>query len=165
MSLPYRRTIRLRDFDYASNNSYFVTICTQNRDCLFGQIKNGEMGLNAVGNMIQTVWDEIPQFYDGVEIGTFQTMPNHIHGIVHLTGEKMSLFDVVHRFKSLSTHKYKNGVNEFNWPAFDRRVWQRNYYEHIIRNEEEHHRICEYILANPLQWDTDQENPNHHVRT
>lgn len=77
-----RRSIRLREYDYSSPGMYFVTICTQYRECLFGNVANGKMVLNDAGKMVQTVWNKIPQYYSGVNIDQFQIMPNHIHGII-----------------------------------------------------------------------------------
>ncbi|MBE0468422.1 MAG: transposase, partial [Methyloprofundus sp.] len=77
-----RRSIRLKGYDYSQAGAYFVTICTQNRDCLFGEIIEGEMVLNDAGKMVQTIWDQIPPHYPGIGIDAFIAMPNHIHGIV-----------------------------------------------------------------------------------
>ncbi len=71
----------------------------------------------------------------------------------------MSLSDVVHRFKSFTTATYRKYVEKFNWPPFPGKLWQRNYYEHIVRNDNELNRIREYILNNPQQWDNDENNP------
>ena len=153
-----------------------------------GDIADGEMVLNDAGKMVQTVWNEIPQFYLWVDIGAFQIMPNHIHGIVIIVGAGpracpeigvpphtgqapntgqprgvaptgLSLPDVVHRFKTMTTKKYTDGVKQNGWSRFDGKLWQRNYYEHIVRNENELNRIQQYIIDNPLQWPTDKENP------
>ena len=89
-------------------------------------------------------------------------MPNHIHVIIVLTRPEissMSLPDVVHRFKTMTTKRYVDGVKQMNWQPFDGKLWQRNYYEHVIRNEDELNSIREYIINNPLQWEMDQENP------
>ena len=82
----HRHSIRLQDYDYSREGAYFLTICTQNRDCLFGDAVDGEMALNDAGKMIKTVWDEIPQFYCGIETDEFIIMPNHIHGIIVIVG-------------------------------------------------------------------------------
>src|SRR6056297_3244370 len=84
--IHHRRSIRLKEYDYSRAGAYFVTICTQNRECLFGGIVNGEMVSNDAGRMVQTVWDEIPLHYPGIEIDAFVVMPNHIHGIVVIVG-------------------------------------------------------------------------------
>lgn len=202
-----RRSIRLRGHDYSRAGAYFVTVCVQNRECLFGHIVGAapcgrpQMVLNDAGIMIQTVWDEIPPHYPGIEIDTFVVMPNHIHGIIVIVGAgpracpngrvggavghghmhtpdcaptvytergngrprgaapTLSLPDVVHRFKTLTTKHYADGVKQHGWPTFPGRLWQRNYYEHIIRNDDELNRIREYIVNNPAQWELDRENP------
>jgi REP element-mobilizing transposase RayT len=183
----HRRSIRLQGYDYAQAGAYFVTICTQNRECFFGDAEVGEMRLNDAGRMAQTVWEEMSIHYACVETDTFVVMPNHIHGIIVLVGaaprgrpeygsplEKgraldggqprgvaptLSLAGVVHRFKTMTTKRYVDGVKQFGWPPFCGRLWQRNYYEHIIRDEDSLNRIREYIINNPLQWEFDPENP------
>ena len=79
-----RRSIRLKEYDYTQAGFYFITICTQNRICLFGKIENGEMALNDAGKMIQTAWNEIPIYYNGFDVDEFVVMPNHIHGIIKI---------------------------------------------------------------------------------
>jgi len=77
-----RRSIRLKGYDYSREGAYFVTICAQNRKCLFGEIVNGKMVLNDAGRMVESVWNEIPKYYPGIDIDVCQIMPDHIHGIV-----------------------------------------------------------------------------------
>jgi REP element-mobilizing transposase RayT len=173
---PNRRSIRLRGYDYSKVGAYFVTICAQNRTCLFGEIVDGGMRLNDAGQMVQLVWNEMPAFYPGVETDEFVVMPNHIHGIIILVGAAprgrpvlgqargpaptMSLGDVVQRFKTMTTKRYADAVKQSGWSPFSGRLWQRNYYEHIVRNDDELNRIREYIVNNPLQWALDRDNPN-----
>jgi len=174
----HRRSIRLKGYDYSQPGAYFIAICTQDRACLFGEVVDGEMRLNDAGQMVQDVWDELPAFYPGVQTDAFIVMPNHIHGIIILVGAgsracpdeigqpqgvaptRLSLPDVVHRFKTMTTKRYIDGVKKFGWTPFRRRLWQRNYYEHIIRNDHALQRIREYIWTNPLRWHLDRENPN-----
>ncbi len=178
-----RRSIRLWGYDYSQAGAYFVTICTQKRACLFGDIIDGNMVLNDAGRMVDIVWNEIPKYYAGIDIDAFQIMPNHIHGIIVIvvgagpcacpdTGQPqgvapttagLSLPDVVHRFKTLTTKRYADGVKQHNWPRFPGKLWQRNYYEHIVRNENELNRIRQYIINNPVKWELDRENPNGSV--
>ena len=168
-----RRSIRLWGYEYTQSGAYFITICTQNRDCLFGEVVKGIMNANEIGQMIQSVWDELPQHYPGMDVDAFVVMPNHIHGIILLTPDKtgqpqgvaptMSLMDVVHRFKSLTTARYRQGVVQRRWQPFPGRLWQRNYYEHIIRHEEALNRAREYIVLNPLRWYLDRENPENRM--
>jgi len=189
-----RRSIRLCGYDYASHGAYFITICVQDRTCLFGDAIDGEVRFSDAGRMVHSTWDEIPAYYPGVELDASIIMPNHIHGIIILVGATprgcpssgwqyggktgqplganktgqprgvapttvLSLPDVVHRFKTLTTSRYVDGVKQLGWEAFHGRLWQRNYYEHIIRNEESLNRIRRYILDNPGRWSHDRENP------
>jgi len=183
----HRRSIRLKGYDYTRAGAYFVTIVCQDRTCLFGKVVDGMMQLNDASRMVQTVRDEIPEYYPGVDVDASIIMPNHMHGIVvlfdpvgagrrnrpddrdhtrpaHPQGDAptkvLSLPDVVHRFKMLTTKRYTDGVKQMGWQQYNRRVWQRNYYEHIVRSEESLERIRNYILGNPALWDEDRENPD-----
>ncbi|QUV79879.1 transposase [Chloracidobacterium thermophilum] len=284
----HRRSIRLQGYDYARPGAYFVTIVTQGRACLFGEVVAGEMRMNDAGRMVHHVWDELALFYEGVQTDAFIVMPNHVHGIIILTGNvratphvhpdemavratprgcpttprgcpdemnatprvhpdemnvnvgatprgcpdhprdcpdhprdcpdemavratprgcpdpqsaptapshpptaqphppmgqargpaptvapaapshppmgqprgvapTLGLPDVVHRFKTMTTKRYADGVRANQWPPFPGRLWQRNYYEHIIRDDQSWQRIREYILTNPLRWHLDRE--------
>jgi len=189
----HRRSIRVKGFDYSSEGAYFVTIVTQGRVCLFGEIIGGEMHLNNYSQIVQKWWIEIPNHFPNVDLGAFVIMPNHIHGIIFITTErrgevisprdsprddpnsnnldphidtsmnlggetppphKPTLGQIVAYFKYQSTKEMnrietKNAITQF---------WQRNYYEHIIRNERDLQRVTDYIHANPLRWDEDDEN-------
>ena len=171
-----RHSIRLKGYDYAQEGAYFITIVTQNRACLFGDIKDSVPQLNNAGSTIQSVWVDMAAHYPGVETDTFVVMPNHIHGIIFLVGAgpracpndagqpqgvapTMPVPDIIHRFKTLTTKRYTDGVKQEAWTPFAGRLWQRNYYEHIIRNEESLIRIRDYIATNPARWSIDPENP------
>lgn len=181
-----RRSIRLQGYDYTQGGAYFITICAQNRQHLFGDgvaVEATPRGcpvavLNDAGRMIQAVWDEIPVYYADTAIDEFVVMPNHIHGIVVIcTGVvgqpqggqaqgpaptdrmgRLSLGDIVHRFKTMTTKRYADGVKQSGWQPFEGRLWQRNYWEHVIRDEMELNRIREYIRNNPGRWDEDRLN-------
>ncbi|WP_434687775.1 transposase [Pseudanabaena minima] len=115
------------------------------------------------GEMVQTIWDEMPLHYLNIELDAFVLMPNHIHGIIVLKSQNessMALGDIIHRFKSHTTAKYRHGVNQEKWQTFVGRLWQRNYHEHIIRTEESLDRLRQYIANNPLVWEVDSLNPN-----
>ena len=122
------------------------------------------------------VWNEIPKYYPGIVIDAFQIMPNHIHGIIKIVGAGpcacpnigqpqgvaptgLSLPDVIHRFKTMTTKRYIDGVKHHGWPRFDGKLWQRNYWEHIIRNDDELNRIRQYIINNPAKWEMDRNHP------
>ncbi|HUU28197.1 MAG TPA: transposase [archaeon] len=176
-----RRSIRLPDYDYTTTGAYFVTICAHEHRCLFGDVMDGRVRLNEAGMVVQAVWDELPVHYPHVEIDTFVVMPNHVHGIIILTDSPvgaaprgrpnncgqargpaptMSLPDVVHRFKTMTTKRYTDGVKQSKWPPFDKHLWQRGYYEHVVRRTDKMNCIREYILQNPLCWEFDRENPH-----
>jgi putative transposase len=160
-----RRSIRLQGYDYSQAGAYFVTICTQDRACLFGEILEGKLDLNEAGRRIDVAWRGLPDHYPSVEVDAAVVMPNHFHGLVILRGtgsasKPFSLSDLVHRFKSLTTRFYSDGVEKLGWPAYPGRLWQRNFYERIVRGPEEMNRLRQYIVDNPIRWQSDPENPN-----
>lgn len=167
-AIQRRKSIRLKKYDYALNGTYFITICAQNKACLFGEIINSTMHLNPAGQMICAEWQALPKQFPHIELDVCVLMPNHIHAIIHAGAAPMaaaaqlrrSIGDVVGAFKSRSTLEYIRSVKSHNWHAFDKRLWQRNYYEHIIRDEASLASIREYIVNNPLQWQFDRENPS-----
>jgi putative transposase len=192
--IHHRRSIRLHNYDYASAGAYFVTICTQNRECLFGEIDAREMRLNNAGSIIEKGWMEAIGKFKGIELDEFVVMPNHFHGVIVIIGAPCAdppisegktniesigkitavadarpgpaLGDIVGAFKSITTHAYINGVAQQNWPPFSGKLWQRNYYERVIRNDDELTRAREYIITNPLKWYEDENNPvNISIRT
>jgi putative transposase len=179
-----RRSIRLKGYDYTQAGAYFATICTQNRACLFGDVVDGVMRLNGAGRMVAVEWALLPKRFPNVQLDAMVVMPNHLHGIIVITDPAVvgaglvpaptaphrattrvspTVGDVVGAFKSRVTVEYTRGVKTSGWLPFSGRLWQRNYYEHIIRNEESLNRIRQYIANNPLRWELDIENPgcNH----
>ncbi len=158
---PARRSIRLRGFDYAQQGAYFVTICTHQRACLFGEIADDEMRFNTTGSVAHGVWMGLPTHYPHVELDAFVVMPNHVHGIVVLgsgiqpTPVKLeSLSEIIRGFKTFSARQINRSRSR---PG--NRVWQRNYYDHVIRDEVGLDRIRQYIVDNPARWAEDPENP------
>jgi REP element-mobilizing transposase RayT len=182
----HRRSIRLKEYDYSQAGAYYVTIDVQNRECLFGEIVDYEMILNEAGKMIDEQWNALLERFPDIELDVYQVMPNHFHGIVVIIGAPLvgvpvletnnisenragtspaptknpTLGDIIGAFKSITTHEYILGVDNKNWPQFYKRLWQRNYYEHVIRDEADLNRIRDYIQSNPANWDEDEENPN-----
>jgi REP element-mobilizing transposase RayT len=172
--LGKRRTNRLKDYDYSSEGTYFVTVCAHNREHLFSRIKEGKMQLNENGRMIEECWNEISGHFPSVKLDEFIIMPNHIHGIISIVGAGFprpendrpkgavtaplrtgSLGQIIAYFKYQSTKR----INLLRgMPGIP--VWQRNYYERIIRNESELFQMRQYIQENPLKWDLDPENIN-----
>ena len=176
--LHNRRSTRLKAYDYSKAGAYFVTIVTQDRLCLFGDVIEDEMHVNQAGAMVSKVWEELPERFPTIGLDSFVVMPNHVHGIivvrqrvgVPLVGTQgdadrattrvaPTLGDVVGALKSIATVRYAQGVKAGMWSPFRERLWQRNYYEHVIRNESELNRAREYIAGNPGLWDRDRENP------
>jgi len=174
----HRRSIRLKNYDYAQAGAYFVTICTKDRECLYGEIVDGEMRLNAFGEIVAECWNAIPEHFHNVELDEFVVMPNHVHGIIvivdsdvgaqhaaplqrpidrggHVNIAPRSLGAIIRSFKSAVTKRTneKSDVMVSN-------PWQRNYYDHVIRNEHDLDRVRQYIAENPLKWDMDENNSN-----
>jgi putative transposase len=168
----HRRSIRLKNYDYARPGMYFVTICTQNRELLFGNIVDDMMRLNAAGEMVRTTWEALPERFPTIGIDEFVVMPNHFHAILVIeerrpaSGDGIAIRDaptlggMIGAFKSITTHEYVQGVKCKGWTSFDRRVWQRNYWEHVIRNEAVLDEIRQYVRTNPASWTDDQLHPD-----
>jgi len=164
-----RRSIRLKDYDYSQAGAYFITICTHERKCSFGDIRDGKIELTEVGEIASKYWVEIPEHFASVQMNEFVVMPNHLHAVVKINHVGVQNFEplqhkyqhtisksvgsIIRAYKSTVSHWCKaNGHDYFRW--------QRNFYEHVIRNEDDLDEIREYIVNNPLKWDLDSENPN-----
>ena len=171
----HRRSIRLRGWDYTRPAMYFITLCVQNRECHFGNVLDGKMQLNEAGMITGKCWNEIPDHFPMVKLDEYVVMPNHIHGIIVIdrirppvganndlplpawtpqpnTGTSQTLGSVVRGFKIGVTKWFRANTDA-------QTVWQRNYYETIIRTGQDLNRIREYILDNPKKWNLDCENP------
>ena len=240
-NIHHRRSVRLRGYDYASAGWYFVTICTQNHECLFGNIENNAMVLNDAGRMVERWYHETQNRFPDIVCHEMVVMPNHFHCIwenvglngavganlcvrpatinndvshpcvrhvandvntvtdiigdegahtgAHIIGGNDEFFGdagghagpplrevndsdlienvsgsplsaVVGWFKTMSTNEYIRGVKQLGWPPFDRKLWQRNYYEHIIRDDQSLCEIAYYITNNPARWSDDKFYPN-----
>ncbi len=215
-NIHHRRSIRHREHDYSLPGAYFITACAHNRESLFGHIATGQMHLNHAGRMLQSVWDDLANFYPNIRTDEFIIMPDHIHGIIHVGAapcgrpdlkngrpgvkngrpdlknghpdlknghpgvkngrpdikndrpgiafehswqprgvaptDMLSLPDAVHRFKSLTTKYYMDAAKRGEWPCFNGRLWQRNYWERIIRSDTELQATREYIRNNTMRW-------------
>ncbi|MFH1023991.1 MAG: transposase [Planctomycetota bacterium] len=158
-----RRSIRLKGYDYAQAGAYFMTVCAHERRCVFGDVVDGEMRLNDAGCIVRTVWDALPEHYPHVQLDEFVIMPNHIHGIIVLSDvgaglkpaptleKRHGLPEIVRAFKSFSARRINESCRTRGIP-----VWQRNYYEHVIRNDDDLNDIRSYIAANPAGWAADE---------
>jgi REP element-mobilizing transposase RayT len=240
--IHHRRSIRLKEYDYAKAGLYFITICCQNKICRFGYVGNGEMILNEAGKVIEKEWINLKTRFPNIELHEYVIMPNHFHAILEIVGATLvvaqnndnsqigqpqgidqnndnsqigqpqgiaqndgnsqigqpkgiaqndgnsqtgqpqgiaqndgnsqigqpqgiaptdmvknkTIGDMVAAFKSKTTVEYIRGVKALGWQPFDNKLWQRNYYEHIIRNEQSYHTISEYINNNPVKWADDK---------
>jgi putative transposase len=199
--IHHRRSIRLKGYDYTRCGVYYVTICTYKRECLFGEVVDGNMMLNPFGRVVATYWERLPRHFPRVQLGTWVVMPNHIHGIIIITddddgdagrGEAFlqpysittgveddriesrqspdaecpaptmvanapsgSVAAIIGNVKSTITRR----INQMrHTPGAE--VWQRNYWENIIRTPESHARIEDYIFANPARWRADDLHPD-----
>ena len=165
----HRQSNRLENYDYSSSGGYFVTICTQiHGRNWFGEITSQGMQCNAAGNMIMDSWNALPERFN-ILLDEFIVMPDHVHGIIilpDLVGATLVvalqnntdisrnpfLGDVVGGFKSITTNRYIKGVRELGWDSFEKRFWERDYYDHVVRGDAELLQIRKYILENPIRW-------------
>lgn len=171
--IHHRRSIRLKGYDYGRAGLYFVTICCHNRACLFGTVENAIMELNDAGGMVEKWCWELENKYPDKKCHEMVVMPNNFHCIIEnhsitmdghprspygLDNKKYqsSLGKAIGWFKTMTTNEYIRGVKQQGWTPFDGKSWQRNYYEHIIRNEQSHQTISEYIVNNPIHWGKDK---------
>lgn len=215
----HRRSLRLKGYDYSQAGLYFITVCCQDRACLFGDVVLGDMILNDAGNMINKQWLKLSQRFNHIQLHEYVIMPNHFHAIIEIIpvgatlvvaqnntdiqyqnnvgiplvgiqnknpvgvplvgiqnngiqnkkpvgiplvgiqkGQpqglplRKTIGDIMDAFKSITTVEYIRGVNTKNWLSFNGRLWQRNYYEHIIRHEQSYQNLSEYICNNPAKW-------------
>jgi REP element-mobilizing transposase RayT len=159
----HRQSIRLKGYDYTQPGAYGVTIVTKDRLCLLGEITNGEMVLSSYGIIAQRTWLDLPDHYPHIALDEFVIMPNHVHGIIVLTHsdrsqtdscQRHALSEIIRAFKSFSARRINILRHTPGVP-----VWQRNYYEHIIRSENKLRHARIYIANNPTEWERDHENP------
>lgn len=147
----YHHPPRLRGYDYSQAGFYYVTINTQERQHFFGEVIGGRLHLNDNGEIVQSIWDDLPRRFPGVTLDTSILMPNHLHGIIVQSGEAKAkkfaptLHQIIRAFKAVSTRLiHQSGSSEF--------CWQSNFYEHIIRKNGELDAIRSYIVTNPVRW-------------
>lgn len=198
-----RKSIRLKHYNYSNKGLYYLTICTQNRKCVFGKINNGEMVLNDAGEMVNQWFLKIANRFDNIKLDEYQLMPNHVHAIIVSNGRIHGSFGSTHGstptaviknpvgadlrvrpshgdlrvrlsptnpptlgkiiqwFKTMTTNHYIRGVKQNGWQPFNKRLWQRNYWEHIIRDNDSLDKIRIYIKNNPTTWRRDRNNPKN----
>ena len=169
--LPNRHSIRLANYDYSSDGWYFVTTCTHKGEHLFGTITDGKMKLNQYGIIVQECWNDLTNHYSNIVLHDFCIMPNHFHGIIEINNDKgtiraglkpaptdldnvnFALSEIVRGFKTFSSQK----INRLRQSAGES-VWQRNYFEHVIRSEKSYYTLVNYIHNNALRWSLDKLN-------
>ena len=176
--IHHRRSIRLKGYDYSQAGAYFVTICVHDRECLFGEIVDGEMRLNDFGRIVAAEWIRSGELRSEIDIGEYVVMPNHFHGIVIITDivgngdvcrgdrpvapttmpgpQPKSIGAMMAGFKSIVTKRINILRDTPGLP-----VWQRNYHEHVIRNDADYNRIAEYVANNPQRWIEDKLHPDN----
>lgn len=183
----HRRSVRLKRYDYTGNNAYFVTICAYQKECLFGTISNGQINLNVEGVCVKKAWLETAEKRTNIRLDDFVIMPNHFHAILWIVRRgtarcALGTQDEISQYRG--TARCAPTHEEFGKPVHDSLptiirsfksaaaklinesrdnlgalVWQRNYYEHIIRSHKELRQTSEYIRSNPAHWHNDEENP------
>ena len=180
MKIYHRHSIRLTGYDYTQNACYFLTICTRNRECLFGEIQNAEMFLSNIGEKVKDCWQEIPNHFPQIVLHEYVIMPNHVHGIIEINNidaieSNIGVIVGANNYSPTNHSPLRSSTNPSLLPSrpngTSRTVgsvvrgfkigvtkqvgfspWQRNYYEHIIRSEIEYLKIANYIIENPLKW-------------
>lgn len=172
--LPRRKPTRYKDYDYNLPGYYFVTVCAQDMDLIFGNVRNGEMILNKWGEIVKRCWEEIPQHFESAELDHYTIMPNHLHGMVIINPNdktntakvgnakfafpteedrtKMLLSKMIQQFKRQVTIEIKTSFK------VDEIIWQKSFYDRVIRNEKELYQIRKYIKQNPLKWELEKNS-------
>ena len=167
-----RKSLRLKEFNYANPGAYYVTICAYRQKCIFGKIKNEACNKSDIGEIVVKEWEKLPLRFQNIRLDAFVVMPNHLHGVLWIMDPETenrqnqiasaedklvrlpTLGKIIGAYKSLVVHECLKRYKEQN--AEMGKIWQQNYYEHIIRNEEDYLRIIEYIQNNPLKWELDR---------
>ena len=159
--LPHRKALRLANFDYAEPQSYFVTIVARDRRCVFGRAEHDDIVPSPAGEMLVHEWRHLAARF-GVEIKPFVVMPNHLHGLVSTCEmvDPPALGHVIGAFKSITAREYRASATACGWPNMPYGLWQRGYFDHVVRDEADEARIIDYINANPANWVTDPDNPD-----
>lgn len=151
-----RKPMRLYGFDYSMNGSYFITVCTKDRRALFGPLG----ARTAAARMVERTFLETVNRYEGIATPIYVVMPNHFHAIITVaradTGSAPTVSEVVQSFKRHSTVAYGGLVKEGLALPYEKQLWQRSFYDHIIRNDDDYFETYKYIEENPLQWQLDK---------
>jgi putative transposase len=155
-NFSYRRSLRLPGYDYTRSGPYFITFCVEDRRCHLGNIFDGQMDLGAAGRIVNDAWLDLPRRFPGVVLDVFVVMPNHVHGILRLPGHGVALGTVMRAFKALSTRRIRQaGLRTF--------AWQSDYWDHVLRLEEDIEAFRNYIRENPRNWEQDEDFVAQHA--
>ena len=167
-NIQKRRSLRIKHFDYSTPGAYFVTICTYKKRCLLSKVVENNIIQTEIGNIVEFQWKRTADIRKEISLDAYIIMPNHLHGIIFISKEGTarrapteefgkpvsgSIPTIVRSFKSAAT-KAVNSIRNSSGEPF----WQRNYYEHVIRNEHEFNQKRDYIISNPSRWNEDNEN-------
>ena len=139
-----RKSPRLQNYDYAQPNYYFITICTNGKQCLFGTLDQ----LSKSGQIADAAFAEIPKHFQNVTIDKYVVMPNHVHAIVAVHGEGTHISLVIGHYKSYVSR-------QIHLAEPNKKIWQDSFHDHVIRNQADYSRIWAYIDTNPAKWDND----------
>jgi len=172
---------RLKGFNYSRNGYYFVTICTRDKECVLGDVLDGEMSLSPIGEIIAEEWQKTEQIRSNVSLDVWIVMPNHLHGIIIINNDvethchasltqpdachaslhkndinkfgpqKNNLASIIRGFKSAATNRIRASDYDF--------AWQARFYDHVIRDERSLEQVRKYIIDNPLKWELEKDNP------
>ena len=152
MNYPKRKQMRLSDYDYSQNGYYYITVCTYNRNKLFGKLQNGEIYLSEYGKIADFVWNDLIN-HNPIVLHEYIIMPDHIHGIIQINNNSKSveISEIIRQFKTFSSkrineHLKRNGLEPF--PTG--KLWQKSFYDHIIRDENDYIIKSQYIINNPI---------------
>jgi putative transposase len=162
-SFRQRKSPRLKNYDYSQSGAYFVTICTEGRQHLFGEVENSAMQISQTGQLCIEHWDDLPKHFPSIELDGFVVMPNHVHGILLLTEhpvgttsmqsarptKRPKLGTVIATYKAAVTRH----VHRLN--LLEGQIWQDRYNDHIIRNERSLNYVRNYVATNPERWEQD----------
>jgi putative transposase len=154
----WQKPRRYAGYDYSSAGTYFVTACLHHRPQLLSEcVSATDLILTEAGKMVNDTWISLPGKFVGIQLGSHVIMPDHMHGILHLGTNPdipadVFLSNVMRWFKTMTTNRYIRGVKEAGWPPYDRFLWQRNFYDRIIRNDQELTDRRTYIERNPYRW-------------
>ncbi len=157
--MHHRKSLRLNNYDYAQSGFYFITICTKDKENVFGYVQDDKIIMNLNGTIVEECWYDLENHYPNCKLHEFVIMPNHFHGIIQIVGKGLQpfhcksypLFEIIRGFKTFSSKKINNQFGDTD-SKFE---WQKSFYDRVIRTEKELHKIREYIVNNPVKWELD----------